>query len=79
MLKKYFGEKISRQLNYKRHVVLRSFGGAKTQCMEDYIKPTVNLSSIIPHCRTNNLPGNENSLPSEPVLNNTHETDETFS
>ena len=40
---------------------LRSFGGAKTQCMEDYIKPTIKLSSkqIIFHCGTNNLPKTE--------------------
>ena len=61
MIKKVFGDKLSRQLNYKHHVVVRSFGGAKTQCMEDYIKPTVKLSpnQIILHCGTNNLPSSE--------------------
>ena len=58
MIKKVFGDKLSRQLNYKHHVVVRSFGEAKMQCMEDYIKPTVKLSpkQITLHCGTNNLP-----------------------
>ena len=43
MIKKVFGDKLSRQLNNTHHVVVRSFGRAKTQCMEDYIKPTVKL------------------------------------
>ena len=61
MIKKVFGDKLSRQLNCKHHVVVRSFGGAKTQCMEDYIKPTVKLSpkQTILHCGTNNLPSSE--------------------
>ena len=61
MIKKVFGEKLSRQLNYKHHVVVQLFGGAKTQCMEDYIKATVKLSSkqTILYCRTNNLPSSE--------------------
>ena len=61
MIKNVFGDKLSRQLNYKHHVVVRSFGGAKTQCMEDYVKPTVKLSpnEIILHCGTNNLPSSE--------------------
>ena len=63
MIKNVFGDKLSRQLNYKHHVVVRSFGGAKTQCMEDYVKPTVKLSpnQIILHCGTNNLPSSEDS------------------
>ena len=58
MIKEVFGDKLSRQLNYRHHVVVRSFGGAKTQCMEDYIKLTAKLSpkQIILHCGTNNLP-----------------------
>ena len=61
MIKNVFGDKLSRQLNYKHHVEVRLFGGAKTQCMEDYIKPTVKLSpkQIILHCGTNNLPSSE--------------------
>ena len=64
MIKKVFGDKFSRQLNYKHHVVVRSFGGAKTQCIEDYIKLTVKLSpkQIILHCRTNNLPSKDVKL-----------------
>ena len=63
MIKKVFGEKLSRQLNYKHHVVARSIGGAKTQCIEDYIKPTVKLSpkQIILHCETNNLQSSEDA------------------
>ena len=61
MIKKVFGDKLSRQLENKHQVVVRSFGGAKTQCMEDYIKPIMKLApkQIILHCGTNNLPSNE--------------------
>ena len=61
MIKKVFGDKLSRQLDHKNHVVVRSFGRAKTKCMEDYIKPAVKLApkQIILHCGTNNLPSNE--------------------
>ena len=62
MIKKVFGGKLSRQLDNKHHVVVRSFGGAKTQCMEDYIKPTVKLAPkqiILHYYGTNNLPSNE--------------------
>ena len=61
MVRKVFGDKLSNSLNNNHHVVLRSFGGAKTQCMEDYIKPTIKLSpnQIIIHCDTNNLASNE--------------------
>ena len=61
MIKKVFGDKLSRQLNYKYQVVVGSFVGAKTQCMEDYIKPTgkPSLKQIILHCVTNNLPSSE--------------------
>ena len=69
MIKKVFGDKFSRQLNYKHHVVLRLFDGAKTQCMEDYIKPTVKISpkQIILHFGTNNLPSSEDP---ETIANN---------
>ena len=61
MIKKVFGDKISKQLNYKHYVVVRSFGVAKTQCMEHYINSTVKLSpkQVILHCGTNNLPSSE--------------------
>ena len=61
MVRKVFGDKLSNSLNNNHHVVLHSFGGAKTQCMEDYIKPTIKLSpnQIIIHCDTNNLASNE--------------------
>ena len=38
-VRKVFGDKLSKSLKGNHHVVVRSFGGAKTQCMEDYIKP----------------------------------------
>ena len=61
MVRKVFGDKLSHSLNNNYHVVVRSFGGAKTQCIEDYIKPTIKLcpNQIIIHCGTNNLPSNE--------------------
>ena len=61
MVWKVFGDKLSNSLNNNQRVVVRSFGGAKSQCMEDYIKPTIKLSpnQIIMHCGTNNLPSNE--------------------
>ena len=61
MIKEVSGEKLSRQLNNKHLLVARSFGGAKTQCMEDYIKLTVKLSpeQIILHCGANNLRSSE--------------------
>ena len=60
MVRKVFSDKLSNSLN-NNHVVVRSFGRAKTQCMEDYIKPTIKLSpnQIIIHCGTNKLPSNE--------------------
>ena len=63
MVQKVFGDKLTNSLSNNHHVVVRSFGGAKTQCMEDHIKPTIKLSpnQIIIHCGTNNLPSNEES------------------
>ena len=39
-----FGDLLSRLLNNKYNVVVRSLGGAKTQCTEDYVKPTKKLA-----------------------------------
>ena len=36
MLQKIFGHKLSKLLSYKHHVVAWSFGGAKTECIEEY-------------------------------------------
>ena len=60
MVRKVFGDTLSNSLNNNHRVVVGSFGGAETQCMEDYIKPTIKLSpdQIIIHCGTNNLPSN---------------------
>ena len=64
MARELFGDKLLNSLNTYHHVVVRSFGGAKTQCMEDYIKSTIKLSrnQIIIHCGTNNLPSNEEPI-----------------
>ena len=35
MIKEVFGDKLSRQLYQKHHVVVQWFGGAKVQCRED--------------------------------------------
>ena len=63
MVQKVFGDKLTQSLSSNHHVVVCSFDGAKTQCMEDHIKPTIKLSpnQIIIHCGTNNLPQNEES------------------
>ena len=63
MIKNVFGDKLSRQLNYKHRVGVRSSDEAKTQYVEDYIKLNVKLSpkQIILHCRTNNLTSSEDS------------------
>ena len=63
MVQKVFGDKLTNSLSNNHHVVVRSFGGAKTQCMEDHIKRTIKLSAdqIIIHCGTNNLLSNEES------------------
>ena len=62
MIKEVFGDKLSRQLYQKHHVVVQWFGGAKAQCREDCIKPTMKLSQkqINLHCGTNNSPSSEN-------------------
>ena len=72
MVWKVFGDKLSNSLNNNHHVVVRSFGVAKTQCMEDYIKPTIKLSpnQIIIHCGTSNLPSNkESKIITENIIN----------
>ena len=40
MLKKVLCDKLVRQFNNKHHDVVPLFDGAKTECMEDCIKPT---------------------------------------
>ena len=61
VVRKVFGDKLSNSLNNNHHVIVHSFAGAKTQCIEDYIKPTIKLSpnQIIIHCGTNDLRSNE--------------------
>ena len=63
IVQRVFGNKLPNSLSNNHHVVVRSFGGAKTQCMEDHIKRTIKLSAdqIIIHCGTNNLLSNEES------------------
>ena len=59
--KEVYGQKLSKGLQNKHHVIVRFFGDAKTQCMKDYLKSTINQSPyrIIPHFGTNNLPAEE--------------------
>ena len=56
MLKKVLCDKLVRQFNNKHHDVVPLFDGAKTECMEDCIKPT---GKIFLHCGTNNLLSSE--------------------
>ena len=59
MIRKVFGNKLSRSPS-KYHLAVWSFGGAKTQCMKDNIKPTIKLAvKQILHCITNNQPSKE--------------------
>ena len=72
MIRKVLGDTLSNSLNKNHHVAVRSFGGAKTQCIQDYIKPTIKLSpnQIIIHCGTSNLPSNEESkIITENIIN----------
>ena len=61
MIKKVSDYKLLRQLRGKHCVLVWLFRGAKTQCMEDYIKPAVKLSpkQIISHCAITNLPSSQ--------------------
>ena len=58
MIKKVNGFLLTRNINHKFIVKVRSFQGAKVKCMTDYVKPTINdfdLEHIIIHVGTNDL------------------------
>ena len=59
MVKHVFGWEINNKLDYKHKVFVRSFSGAKTSCMSDYIKPCFrekNPDHVVIHVGTNDLP-----------------------
>ena len=59
MVKHVFGWEINNKLVYKHKVFVRSFSGAKTICMSDYIKPCFredNPDHVVIHVGTNDLP-----------------------
>ena len=50
---------MNKKLNNKHKVFVRSFSGAKTTCMRDYIKPCLRENSpehVVLHVGTNDLP-----------------------
>lgn len=58
MIKKVNGFLLTRNINHKFIVKVRSFPGAKVKCMTDYVKPTINdfdPEHIIIHVGTNDL------------------------
>ena len=61
MLKNVQGFKLS---NNENRVVVKSFSGAKTTCMLDYIKPSITRkpNMIIIHCGTNDLKDNQHQI-----------------
>ena len=58
MVKKVNGVLLTRNINHKFIVKVRSFPGAKVKCMTDYVKPTINdfdPEHIVIHVGTNDL------------------------
>ena len=58
MVKHIYGWEMNKKLNNKHKVFVRSFSGAKTTCMRDYIKPCLRENSpehVVLHVGTNNL------------------------
>ena len=58
MIKHLNGYEMSKSLPFKGKVQVRSFSGAKTRCMKDYVKPTIREkpNQIVLHFGTNDLP-----------------------
>ena len=59
MVKHVQGWEINRKLDYQRNVYVRQFSGAKTKCMNDYVKPCTRENDpdhIIFHVGTNDIP-----------------------
>ena len=57
LVKDVKGWKIQEKLVNKQQVIVKSFSGAKTECMSEYVKPTLkrNPDRIILHTGTNDL------------------------
>ena len=58
MVKHLNGWEMSKKLNANCKVFVKTFSGAKTTCMHDYVKPSVrnSLDHFILHFGTNDLP-----------------------
>ena len=59
MVKHVYGWEMNQKLSNKHKVFVRSFSGAKTNCMRDYIKPCLRENSpehVVLHVGTNDLP-----------------------
>ena len=59
MVKHIYGWEMNKKSNNKHKVFIRSFSGAKTTCMRDYINPCVRESSsehVVLHVGRNDLP-----------------------
>lgn len=59
MVKHVQGWEINRKLDYQQNVYVRQFSGAKTKCMNDYVKPCTRENDpdhIIFHVGTNDIP-----------------------
>ena len=57
IIKDIKSHKIKQQLGTGENIFVKSFPGAKTSCMHDYVKPSLKLKSdlFILHCGTNDL------------------------
>ena len=63
MVKHLNGWKMSKKLNANCKVLVKTFSGAKTTCMNDYVKPSVrsSLDHFILHVGTNDLSSDKSS------------------
>ena len=63
IVKKVYGNAITKAKKHKKHVVVRHFSGAKIEDMKHYVKPIREKQpvQIIIHIGTNDLPGNKHS------------------
>ena len=61
IIKEIKGWKINEKLENKEKIVVKSFSGATTKCMREYIKPSLNQrpDHIIIHAGTNDLASNQ--------------------
>ena len=57
IIKSLKSHKIKKQLGTEDNMFVKSFPGAKTSCMYDYVKPSLKFKSdlFILHCGTNDL------------------------